>query len=141
LQFPASRLVEGRDRLTSIVGAGSALFAAGYGLVGAIHGFAPLALCVLIFTLGELLVVPSSIALAANLAPEDRRGLTLGAFGFAIMIGRCVGPLVGGIDLAVLEEEPWIHWAIVGCVASVASLVFLVVVRRRVVREADLESR
>lgn len=137
LQFPVSRWFEGRFRLTTTLVLGSALFGAGYGAIGLAHGFAPLVLCVVVFTLGEILVIPGTIALAANLAPEHARGRYLGAFGLAANLGRCLGPLLGGFNLDFFRSTPWVHWAEVAALAFAASFVFLAL-RRRVAREADL---
>lgn len=136
-QFPASRWVESRFRLTTTLAIGSLLFGAGYTLVGFAHGFPMLALCVAVFTFGELLVAPASLALSANMAPAERRGLYLGVFGMAGMIGRTVGPLLGGFDLDAFAGAPWIHWTIVGTLGLASAALFLAL-RQRVDRAADL---
>jgi MFS family permease len=136
LQFPASRWVEGRFRLTTTLVVGSLLFAAGYGAICAVSEFHFLLVCVGVFTIGELLVMPGTVALAANIAPEDRRGLFLGAFGLVTMAGRFIGPLLGGMNLDLFVETPWIHWALVSVLGVSAALGF-VFLRFRVAREAD----
>ncbi|MHC4605666.1 MAG: MDR family MFS transporter [Planctomycetota bacterium] len=137
LQFPASRWAERRCRLTTSLVIGGLLFAAGYGLCGLALGFWTMVGCTALFTLGEILVVPGTITLAANLAPAARRGLFLGAFGLVTMAGRFAGPLMGGMNLERFADAPWIHWAIIGgfCLAAAAGSAVL---RFRIVPEADL---
>lgn len=130
-----AKLISGM-RLTSALVSGSILYAIGYGAAGLAGGFWSLALCVLVVCGGELLVAPSTISLAANIAPAAQRGGYLGVFGFSEMLGRCVGPLLGGFTLDLFSSRPWMHWAIIGFVGLMAAMCFAAV-RPRVAPETD----
>lgn len=134
-QFPVAKLI-GRLRLTTALIGGSLLYAIGYGCAGWSSGFWTLAACVFVVSCGELFVAPSTLSLAANLAPPEHRGRYIGVFGFFEMLGRCTGPLVGGVALDVFATRPWMHWAIVAAVGCAAAVGFALV-RRRVPREND----
>lgn len=134
-QFPIARRIQ-RVRLTSALVAGAFTYAAGYAAVGGARGFWSLAACVFVVSCGELLVAPSQISLAANVAPPDRRGRYLGVYGFAEMLGRSLGPLLGTVALERFASRPWMHWTIIGAVGCAAGLGFLFV-RSRISPRAD----
>jgi len=54
-------------------------------LVRLLHGFT------------SVLVVPVAMALAADIAPDDRLGRYMGTLNMAVMLGLGVGPMLGGI--------------------------------------------
>lgn len=135
LQFPAARLIS-RMRLSTALVGGSLLYAVGFALVGKAWGFWSAAACVVVVTAGELFVAPSVISLPANLAPADRRGRYLGVYGFFEMLGRCLGPLLGGVMLDAFAGRAWIHWAAVAGIALAAAACFGTL-RRRVRADAD----
>lgn len=123
-QYPMARLIS-RMRLTTALVCGSLVYAVGYGAVGLAGGFWGVALCVLVISCGELLVAPSALSLAANIAPAAQRGGYLGVFGFFEMFGRCMGPLLGGLALDLFSERPWMHWGLIGCVGLAAAMGFV----------------
>jgi len=135
LQIPAASWI-GRRRLTTSVAIGCLLYAAGYGSASLAVDFWTLAGCVVVFSFGELLVAPSVVSLAANLAPAELRGRFLGAFGLFSMLGRCLGPLLGGVNLDFFRSAPWIHWLVISGLAGGSMLLFLGL-RGRVGVQAD----
>jgi MFS family permease len=50
-----------------------------------------------IMSAGELLLVPTATALAANLAPAAMRGRYMGIFGITWSIGFGIAPVIGGV--------------------------------------------
>ncbi|MBN1963340.1 MAG: MFS transporter, partial [Anaerolineae bacterium] len=59
-------------------------------------------------TLGELIVVPTATALAANLAPPDMRARYMGVFGLSYRVGSGVGPVAGGwLSDSVAPAATW----------------------------------
>lgn len=123
-QYPIARWISGM-RLTTALVAGSLLYAVGYSSAGLAGGFWTLAMCVVILTCGELLVAPSTLSLAANLSPSDQRGRYLGVQGFFEMIGRCLGPLLGGLALDYFADAPGNHWMIVGAIGILSACIFM----------------
>jgi len=49
-----------------------------------------------ICTIGELMLMPTSSALVANIAPEDKRGRYMSVFNLSQGVGRGIGPITGG---------------------------------------------
>jgi MFS family permease len=49
-----------------------------------------------ILTIGEMIMIPTSTALTANLAPPQMRGRYMGIYGLTWSIGFGIGPVLGG---------------------------------------------
>ncbi len=75
---------------------GAALYAIGFGLIG----FAPTLfwfwVAVVILTIGEMVIVPASQTVTADLAPIDMRGRYQAAFGLTYNLFYGLGPVIGG---------------------------------------------
>jgi MFS family permease len=78
-----------------------------------------IAAVVVAFVFGEMLWAPTAAAAAAGLAPDDRRGAYMGAFGSTLSAGFAVGPLVA-LELrgAVGDHAMWTFFAAAAVVAS-----------------------
>lgn len=83
----------------------------------------PLALLgIAIVTLGEMITLPLSAALAADIAPENRRGRYLGVYGVFIDLGHGLGQMAGGLGLSAAGAHPLRFWgAVLGVSAIVAT--------------------
>ncbi|WP_019122069.1 MFS transporter [Brevibacillus massiliensis] len=98
LQYPLSKWAEGRSYLLSICW-GSVLFAAGEMGFALSQSAAWLIVSMVVFTLGEILVVPAEYIMLDEIAPEGMRGTYYGAQTFA-ELGNFLGPWLGGLILA-----------------------------------------
>jgi MFS family permease len=80
---------------------------------------------VVIITIGEMIVMPISQALAANFAPEDMRGRYMAVFSLAWAIPAMVGPWLAGLVLD--NTNPNLLWYLGGvlCLLSVTGFIFL----------------
>ncbi|MEO5987887.1 MAG: MFS transporter [Candidatus Eisenbacteria bacterium] len=88
------------DRARTLA-AGSALVGIGFGLNAIAHTVPIYALGVIIWTVGEMGVLPVANAVVADLAPPEIRGRYQGAYGFAFGLAVCAAPVVG---MFVLEH-------------------------------------
>jgi MFS family permease len=50
-----------------------------------------------ILTIGEMIMMPTSTALTADLAPADMRGRYMSLYGLTFGIGVGIGPVIGGV--------------------------------------------
>jgi MFS family permease len=88
---------------------------------------------VVVFVIDEMLWVPTSQAVVAELAPKDIRGAYMGAFGSAPAIGFALAPLIGlQMRNSFGDDATWTMFALLGVVAAVLGGLALVGVRRRV---------
>lgn len=79
---------------------GSLLFATGFGLTGLARTHAGLLVTVVIWTFGEMIMLPASSDAVAVLAPPHRRGEYMGLFSFTIALGTALGPWLGVLAYA-----------------------------------------
>ncbi len=93
----ARRIIERAGALNGLV-VGCVLFALGeIGFLGAV-GFWGLAFSMIVFTIGEILVVPSEYMLVDGISNNRNRGSYFGAHSFST-IGNFIGPTLGGFML------------------------------------------
>ncbi len=123
-QFPISSYFK-KMPLTRQLALGSIIYAAGYMTVGFATGFIFLIICMVIITIAEMIVSPTSLTLVANLSPPDGYGQYMGIYGFFQMSGWSLGPTLGGILLDVFRLQPILMWGTVAMLAVVAAILFL----------------
>ena len=96
------------------------------------HSLAAILFVVVVFVFGEMLWVPTSQAVVADLAPADIRGAYMGAFGSAPAIGFALAPLIGlQVRNSFGDEATWAMFAGIGVVAAVLGGLALVGLDRR----------
>ncbi|MCB2210204.1 MFS transporter [bacterium] len=72
-----------------------------------------------VMTLGELIVVPRASAMAANLAPVDKRGRYMSLYGLTWNVAAGISPVVGGLlSDRVGMRAPWYGGALFGLLAA-----------------------
>lgn len=76
---------------------GAVLYAVGTGSIALGQGFWAFWLSMVVMTLGELLLVPTGTALAANMAPADMRGRYMGVYSLGWGVASGIGPVIGGL--------------------------------------------
>ncbi|MGL6280092.1 MAG: MFS transporter [Gaiella sp.] len=87
---------------------------------------------VTVFVLGEMLWVPTSQAVVADLAPEDIRGAYMGAFGSAPAIGFALAPLIGfQVRNSFGDAATWTTFAAIAVVAAALGGLALLGLARR----------
>jgi MFS family permease len=103
---------------------GALLYAVGFGSY-ALVGVAPFGktagvfAAVVIWTFGEMIMMPGSSAYAAEIAPLERRGEYMGLYTMSFNIGFSVGPLLGASLLG--RWGPSVAWGaafVSGCISA-----------------------
>jgi len=120
-QFSITRWIA-RCRPFVIMAVGTLLYAVGFGMYGFVSVYVLFLAAMVVITIGEMLVVPTSQALVARLAPEDMRGRYMAVFGFSWVISSAVGPLMFGLIMDNADPR-WV-WYSVGLVGLVAAGAF-----------------
>jgi MFS family permease len=133
-QFPITRWIR-RYQPLLVMAAGTLLYAVGFGLYGLVSAYSLFLLAMVIITIGEMFVSPTSQALVAQLAPEDMRGRYMAIFGFSWVVPSIVGPLLAG--LVMDNANPHWVWYGAGLVGLAATGAF-VLLRLRVERGAEM---
>ncbi|MBI0577109.1 MFS transporter [Neobacillus cucumis] len=119
LQMPISHLAEKFKPMQAML-AGSIFMAAGLFSFSFVSGWVTAVISIILLTLGEILIFPSSSILIDHLAPEHLRGTYFGAGQFR-KIGNFLGPVVGGYLLSHVHGQV-MFWMI--AVITLGSLFF-----------------
>ncbi|MCD4699479.1 MAG: MFS transporter [Phycisphaerae bacterium] len=88
-----------------------------------VDGFALFLVAILLITIGEMIVMPVSQALAARFAPEDMRGRYMAFFSLSWAIPATVGPLAAGLIMDNFQPQ-WV-WYACGILSALAIAGFL----------------
>lgn len=115
----SARISEGSTHAAQIVG-GYLLLAIGFAGFGFARSLAGFLSATVVSGVGEVLLAGHVLALVSTLAPADRRGRYLAAFGLSWGLAATLGPLPGTLLLEHVGDQ--MLWMIVAaCCASVAS--------------------
>ncbi len=124
VKLPAGVLIMGGSLLSLAAGASVGMIAA----------------VVVVFVFGEMLWAPTATAAAAALAPDDRRGAYMGAFGSTVSAGFAIGPLVAlQLRGAAGDGAMWMFFGATAVAAALAAAFALG--DRRSAAGSPLESR
>jgi MFS family permease len=118
LQFWVMRLIKKRPPF-QMMAVGTFFYVIGFSMFGYVTTFILFVMAVVVITMGEMVVVPTSQALAANFAPEDMRGRYMAVYGLAWAIPSTFGPGAAGYILD--NYNPNLLWYVGGalCLLSV----------------------
>ena len=85
-----------------------------------------LAVCMIVFTLGEMITMPMASAYIANLAPADMRGRYLGVSSLTWSLALIVGP---GLGMNLFTYSPNLYWLSCAIMSVVAAGIMCVTVK------------
>ncbi len=120
-QFWMTRAIKNRPPFL-MMAFGTIFYMAGFGMFGFISNYWLFVLAIVIITIGEMIVVPTSQALAANFAPIEMRGRYMAVFGLIWMIPATIGPGAAGYILD--NYNPNLLWYIGGILCAISALSF-----------------
>ncbi len=92
----------------------------GFGLGVFARSIPAFALCVGVFTVGEMCAMPVSSAFVAGLAPPHLRGRYMGTYGLTWTLAQVIGP---GLGLALFAATPAGFWLVGGAIGVVSAAV------------------
>ena len=124
LQFWVTRRIKNAAPML-MMALGAFFYMIGFSMFGFVGAFALFALAIVLITVGEMIALPVSQALASNFAPEDMRGRYMAVFGMAWGIPSMIGPAAAGYVLDNFNPN-WV-WYLGGllCAGSVAGFLLL----------------
>jgi MFS family permease len=105
-----------------LMAVGTLFYMVGFGMFGFVTTYVLFALAIVVVTLGEMIVVPTSQGLAANFAPQEMRGRYMAVYGLSWSIPSTIGPGAAGVILDNLN--PNLLWYIGGILCFVAAMGF-----------------
>lgn len=98
LSVPILRIMEKRDSLHSIVIGTSLFFVGIVGFAFSLH-FTSFLISMIIFTIGEIFLIPAEYAIIDEITPDHIRGTYFGAVSFTAL-GSFIGPGLSGLILS-----------------------------------------
>jgi MFS family permease len=122
LQFWTTRKIKDKPPFL-MMAFGAFFYAIGFTLFGIVAVYWLFALNIVIITIGEMIIMPVSQALAANFAPEAMRGRYMAVFSLAWAIPATVGPGLAGLILD--NYNPNLLWYLGGTLCLITVLSYL----------------
>jgi MFS family permease len=117
-QFTVSRLIKKRPAFL-MMALGTIFYMIGFSLFGVFTTFFMFAVNMIIITIGEMIVVPTSQALVADFAPESMRGRYMAVFGLSWAIPSTIGP--GAAGYIIDHFNPNLLWLIGGILCGISA--------------------
>lgn len=102
---------------------GCAFYMVGFSMFGYTNQFIWFLMAILIITVGEMITMPVSQALAAKFAPEEMRGRYMAIFSFSWAIPSSIGPGLAGLILDNADPR-WV-WFGGGLICAIAILGYI----------------
>jgi len=124
LQVFVTRSTRNFSRL-SVATAGMFVYAIGVGSIAFMNQFWGFWLSMVIITMGELLLIPTTTTFVANLAPTNLRGRYMSIYWFGWGIARASAPLIGGfLNDNISPRAIWVGGLIIGLSSTLGLLIF-----------------
>jgi MFS family permease len=124
VQFFVTR-VTSRHRPLPVMTVGLVVYTLGVGSVVLMKSFWGFWSTIVLFTFGELILIPTISKFIADRAPADMRGRYMSVYWFAWGLARGIAPLLGGwLNDAVAPRAIWIGGMLVGLVSAAGLVAF-----------------
>ncbi|MDG4858806.1 MFS transporter [Streptomyces sp. T-3] len=119
LQLTINKITESRSP-AALLTVSSLLFAAGLGVTALAGTPLLFAVSVAVWTIGEMVHVPTNAAATAKLSPEHARGRYQGVMGTSWAVAGFIAPLLAGWVMSGPGPKAlWLGCAVLGCLAAV----------------------
>ncbi len=122
-QFSVTRVMKRRPPFLMLA-LGTLFYMLGFGMFGFVSAYWLFVAAVVVITIGEMIIMPTSQALAANFAPEEMRGRYMAAYGLTYMLPAAIAPGAAGIILD--NFNPNLVWYIGAGLCALSAFSFYV---------------
>jgi MFS family permease len=110
-----------RYRSESMIWLGMLFYALGVGSIAIMSNFAGFWVSMVILTLGELILIPTGTAFAANRAPDGMRGRYMSVYWLTWGLARSIAPLIGGfLNDTFFPKAIWYGGLFFGLTSTIA---------------------
>jgi len=120
-QFWVSRNIKDKPPFV-IMAVGTLFYMLGFSMFGFVSAYWLFMSAIVVITIGEMLIMPTSQTLAANFAPVEMRGRYMAIFGLTWLLPSTFAPMLAGLILDNLN--PNLLWYIGGILCAVAATAF-----------------
>jgi MFS family permease len=134
LQLLITRVTK-RFQTLPVVAVGAFFYAIAVGGIAFMGGFFGFWICMVVMTVGELIIVPTSSTYIANLAPVDMRGRYMSFYALTWGVAAGIGPIFGGFLNDIFGPKAiWYGGALAG---GLGVTIFLVLARRAALSQTN----
>jgi MFS family permease len=131
-QYPVVRLIPEKASSGIVVGAGLFAYGLSYVALGALPGLLSLMLFILLATLGEMILGPTTFDAVLRGTPDDLRGSALGLASLWASLGSIVGISGGGnVFQHISPTGRPIYWLVLAALAASGAVAVVAFSRRR----------
>ncbi len=120
-QFKVSSNIKNRPPFV-VMAAGTLFYMLGFTMFGFVSVYWMFMSAIVVITIGEMLIMPTSQTLAANFAPVKMRGRYMAIFGLTWLLPSTFAPMLAGLILDNLN--PNLLWYIGGILCAIAASAF-----------------
>jgi len=104
-----------------VLALGTLVYSLGVGSIAFGQGFWGFWMSLVVVTMGELMIMPTSSTFVADLAPVEMRGRYMAAFAFAPGVGRSIAPMIGGLlNDQIGPRAIWIGGGLIGLTSALS---------------------
>ena len=122
-----------------VVATGAFFYAIAVGGIALMTGFVGFWICMVVMTIGELIIVPTSSTYIANLAPVDMRGRYMSFYTLTWGVAAGIGPIFGGFLNDIIGPKAiWLGGAAAG---SLGVIFFIILARRAALNRASEQAQ
>lgn len=126
-QFTVTRLIKRRPPFL-MMAFGTVFYMIGFSMFGWVEAYALFGAAIVVITIGEMIIMPTSQALAANFAPADMRGRYMAIFSLMWMVPATLGPGAAGYILD--NYNPNLLWYLGGALCGVSAFLYFILHNR-----------
>jgi len=120
-QFSVTRIIKYRPPFL-IMALGTLFYMLGFSMFGLVSVYWMFMSAIVVITIGEMLIMPTSQTIAANFAPEEMRGRYMAIFGLTWLLPSTFAPMLAGLILD--NFNPNLLWYIGGILCAVAAFAY-----------------
>lgn len=120
-QFWVSRNIKDKPPFI-IMAAGTLFYMFGFSMFGFVSAYWLFMSAIVVITIGEMLIMPTSQTLAANFAPVEMRGRYMAIFGLTWLLPSTFAPMLAGLILDNLD--PNLLWYVGGILCAIAATAY-----------------
>lgn len=117
-QFPVSNRIRKQSPFL-VMAAGTLFYMIGFSMFGFVSAYWLFVSAIVVITIGEMLIMPTSQTLAANFAPAEMRGRYMAMFALTYYIPSTFAPMAAGLILDNLN--PNLLWYVCGILCAVSA--------------------
>lgn len=126
-QFTVTRLIKRRPPFL-MMAFGTVFYMIGFSMFGWVEAYALFGAAIVVITIGEMIIMPTSQALAANFAPADMRGRYMAIFSLMWMVPATLGPGAAGYILD--NYNPNLLWYLGGALCGISAFLYFILHNR-----------